>query len=304
MSTDLRPTVDGYPLDVGQETFGELRRTSADSPPEVIRARIAEDGYVYLPGFFYRPDVLEVRRELIARLVRLKIARDGDPLAAHLADGGADKVRDLDNFRELARGNEPLTNLLYRGRLIEFWTAVLGGEVRHFDFTWIRATPPGMGTPAHTDVVFMGRGTRNLYTCWVPYGDIPPQLGGLAILEGGHRQRRVLDEYVHHDVDTYCENLGEVAHDGFAHEQPLLETDAARLRQEFGGRWLTTSYRAGDLLAFGMTTAHVGIDNATDDELRLSSDSRYQLASEDIDERWIGAEPVGHGAAAKKGIIC
>ena len=78
----------------------------------------------------------------------------------------------------------------------------------------------------------------------------------------------------------------------------------ARLRDRLGGRWLTTSYRAGDVVIFGMFTPHVGVDNTTDDRLRLSSDSRYQLASEDADERWIGPDPVGHGPNAKRGMIC
>jgi hypothetical protein len=37
---------------------------------------------------------------------------------------------------------------------------------------------------------------------------------------------------------------------------------------------------------------------------RLSSDSRYQLATEPADERWIGEHPIAHGAAGKKGEIC
>jgi hypothetical protein len=52
-----------------------------------------------------------------------------------------------------------------------------------------------------------------------------------------------------------------------------------------------------------MYTAHGALDNRTD-RLRLSSDSRYQLASEPIDERWVGPDPVGHQAAGKRGIVC
>jgi len=31
------------------------------------------------------------------------------------------------------------------------------------------------------------------------------------------------------------------------------------------------------------------------DRLRISTDTRYQLASEPADERWSGEEPIGHG---------
>lgn len=40
------------------------------------------------------------------------------------------------------------------------------------------------------------------------------------------------------------------------------------------------------------------------DALRLSTDTRYQLASEPVDERWIGENPIAHGLDAKKGMIC
>ena len=33
-------------------------------------------------------------------------------------------------------------------------------------------------------------------------------------------------------------------------------------------------------------------------------DSRYQLSSEPIDERWVGERPDGHGPGGKKAMIC
>ena len=76
-----------------------------------------------------------------------------------------------------------------------------------------------------------------------------------------------------------------------------------KLRNDLGGRWLTAEkYEAGDVLIFGMFTVHESLDNATD-RIRLSTDTRYQLASEPIDERWVGAVP-GHSEAGKRGKIC
>jgi hypothetical protein len=59
----------------------------------------------------------------------------------------------------------------------------------------------------------------------------------------------------------------------------------------------------GDLMAFNMFLVHGSTDNRTD-RIRLSSDSRYQLASEPVDERWIGENPIAHGPAGKRGMIC
>ena len=51
----------------------------------------------------------------------------------------------------------------------------------------------------------------------------------------------------------------------------------------------------GDALLFGMYTMHGSLTNTTN-RYRLSCDTRYQLASEPADERWIGAKPKGHYA--------
>ena len=47
---------------------------------------------------------------------------------------------------------------------------------------------------------------------------------------------------------------------------------------------------------FGMFTLHCSLDNRSpENRIRLSTDTRYQLASEPADERWIGDEPFGNG---------
>jgi len=56
-------------------------------------------------------------------------------------------------------------------------------------------------------------------------------------------------------------------------------------------------------LIFDMYLVHGGLDNRSQ-RFRLSSDSRYQLASEPVDERWVGADPPGHGPNSKRGKIC
>jgi ectoine hydroxylase-related dioxygenase (phytanoyl-CoA dioxygenase family) len=208
---------------------------------------------------------------------------------------------------DLAHDNEPLHRLLYSGRIMRLYERLLGGPVRHYDFTWMRAVSPGRFTRPHGDIVFMGRGTHDLYTAWVPLGDIPLLMGGLMVLEASHRLRPIRDEYAKRDVDTYCENVpGQKEHalttgwlwDGTISDNPR------RLRHDLGGRWLTApSYRMGDLLTFTSYTLHASLDNHTD-RIRLSSDSRYQLAGAPVDERWIGEAPVGHGPAGKRGLIC
>ena len=54
---------------------------------------------------------------------------------------------------------------------------------------------------AITTIVYMGRGTQNLYTLWTPLGDVPPyHKGPLAILQGSHHIQRLKDTYGRMDV--------------------------------------------------------------------------------------------------------
>jgi ectoine hydroxylase-related dioxygenase (phytanoyl-CoA dioxygenase family) len=198
-------------------------------------------------------------------------------------------------------------SLLYSGRIPEFYRGLYGEEIRHYDFTWLRAIGPGKGTNPHCDLPYMGRGTHRHMTCWVPYGDISFQLGGLMVLEGSHKRMDLLEHYIYRDVDAFCENKpkeAEAAKAGKWAFTGTLSHNPPIVRNKFGGRWLTAEFQAGDFITFGMFLVHASLDNRTENLLRISSDSRYQRASEPIDERWIGLNPPGHSSAGKRGRIC
>ena len=191
---------------------------------------------------------------------------------------------------------------------MEFWTRFFGEPVRHFDFTWFRSVAPGSGTPPHCDSVYMNRGTLDLYTAWTPIGDVPLEVGGLIVLEKSHQHARLRAGYSTKDVDKFCSNRvgdGYTGMGGGGNITPSgwLSKNPRKLRENLGGRWLTADFRAGDLLCFSIFTVHASLDNHSE-QIRLSSDSRYQKASEPADERWIGKNPIGHGPNAKIGMIC
>ena len=300
----------GQPLETGSQRMGELR-SSVDVLHDTgtLQDRFRRDGYLYLPGLLDR-DLLEA-----ARLAMLqKLSKDGylDPnYPVHMGVAKGDTAPTAVSMKDLARDNAPLTQLLYSGAMIDFYERFLGGPVRHFDFTWCRVKPSGQdaATRPHYDIVYMGRGTKNLFTSWTPLGDVPKRMGGLMILENSHRQEEIKSTYGQLDVDVYCTNYDDAKAiesgeklwqrpDGGAYAE-----DAIALRRELDGRWLTADYQLGDLLIFGMYTMHASMDNLTD-RLRLSTDTRYQLASEPVDERWIGEDPIAHGPEAKQGMIC
>jgi ectoine hydroxylase-related dioxygenase (phytanoyl-CoA dioxygenase family) len=208
---------------------------------------------------------------------------------------------------DLAKDNHALQHVIHGSKLRSFYEVFFGEAVLHFDFTWIRAVGPGHGTHPHCDLVYMGRGTHDLLTCWIPYGDVPLDLGGLIVLEDSHRKSDRIRTYLEVDVDTYCSNRPDQVKKALEEERwshpGRLSTNPETLRQKLGGRWLTADWKAGDFITFKMNTVHASLDNQTD-RIRLSSDTRYQRASEPADERWIGANPPGHSRAGKRGRIC
>jgi ectoine hydroxylase-related dioxygenase (phytanoyl-CoA dioxygenase family) len=144
----------------------------------------------------------------------------------------------------------------------------------------------------------MGRGTHDVMTAWIPYGDVSLELGGLMMLEKSHLQQKRLRNYLEMDVDTFCANRGP-----YKHNSGLLTSNPVSLREKLGGRWLTTAFQMGDLLTFGMKTVHGSLDNSTK-SYRLSTDTRYQLASEPIDERWVGPNTEEYGEKNRIGKVC
>jgi hypothetical protein len=77
-----------------------------------------------------------------------------------------------------------------------------------------------------------------------------------------------------------------------------FSNDPIKLVDTFGGQWRTSEFRAGDVLIFGMFTMHGSLNN-TSNRFRLSSDTRYQLKGEPVDDRWIGRKPKAHYAWTK-----
>lgn len=272
---------------------------------EALRQHAAATGYVYLPGYFEREDVLNARRIMTAKLARLGAIKPGTDPMDSIYNPGSEVGFSGGRVEAMFDEWEPIHNLLYAGRMMDFFRLFLGGPVLHYDYTWNRQVKPGPSTYIHSDVVYMGRGTHRLYTAWVPIGDATFDMGGLLLLEGSNQHQGLQKGYWKSDVDSFCENRPGKKDAWAKGQEGWLKGSAAQLRKSLGiqGRWLTANYRAGDLVVFDVYTVHGGTDNHSD-RIRLSTDSRYQLAHEAVDERWIGENPAGHGPGGKRGRIC
>lgn len=295
----------GVELDPAPDKFGFLRETlpgTANLP--TLRQRMEDDGYLFMREFWPRAQVQAVRDSITAQLERLGFLRAGFPREEARCIPGREVGRAMGH--PLDQNDPVLRELVFGDRMLGFFGDFLGGPARHFDFIWFRTKGTGLGSAIHCDLVYMGRGTKRLYTAWVPIGDISLSLGGLLVLEESHKKADELKAYLSRDVDDYCTNRDDAADyaSGKKWWDGTLSKNPRALQESLGGRWLTApEFRMGDALLFNMTLVHGSLDNQTD-RVRISTDTRYQLESEPVDERWIGDRPAGHTSAMKKGRVC
>jgi ectoine hydroxylase-related dioxygenase (phytanoyl-CoA dioxygenase family) len=240
-----------------------------------LRQRMENDGYLLIRGLHDREQVLRARKSILEKMDRTgKIARDTLLEEGVIADGS----------RSIFMGgtNEDLPellNVLNGEHVMRFFDDFLREKSLTYQYKWLRAVGKGDFTGAHYDIVYMGRGTQHVYTVWSPIGDVPLEMGGLAMCLGSHRFEELKRSYGSKDSDR----------DGIGHytDDPLVITE------KFGGKWATTAFQAGDVLIFGMYLLHCSLENTTN-QYRISVDARYQSVNDMVDERWSGKKPRGH----------
>ncbi len=272
-------TMGGTDLELGTAQLGELRDSTADQHAfATLRARLAEDGYLLLRGLHDPEQVQAARRMLLENLRQNGQLAPDAPLDEGRAAAGARGA--FVGGRKAISHHPDFLKVVESPRLMAWFSDLFDSPSLTFDYKWVRAVGPGANTNAHFDVVYMGRGTRELLTCWTPLGDVDYSSGPLAILGDSPRLDRVRETYGQLDVDR-------------DQAEGHFSRDPLELLEHFGGRWLTTEFKLGDALVFGMYTMHGSLNNQTN-RFRLSCDTRYQRADQPVDERWVGDEPLAH----------
>jgi hypothetical protein len=220
-----------------------------------LAARMARDGYLYLPGLLPLDVVARVQLEVAA------VARDAGWLRQHtpLADAVADprgfcvdpEPRYLEVLRRINR-IEGYHALKHHPQLMGFFERMLGAPVFPHPRVLMRnifPSQPEYTTKAHQDYPNV-QGTTEVYTAWIPLIDCPPELGGLQVARGSH-------------------TLG-VLEFGIGNGAGGIE-----ILDPLEGRWAGGPMRVGDVLVFHSLTAHKGIENRSA-RLRMSIDCRFQ----------------------------
>lgn len=271
-------------LEMGGKYLTELRDSNDIlEDTEALRKRLQEEGYLLIRGFHNRDEVLAARMEFLKSLQAAGKVDPDSPLEEGVIgpeNKGGMWGKSADDLQEEF---PHFLNVVNSPKVFAFFERLLGGPAMTYDYKWPRAIAKGGNTGAHYDIVYMGRGTKDVYTMWTPFSDIPLELGTLAMLLGSQSYEKIKRTYGQMDVDR--DNVAT----GWFSDDPVEIVDA------YGGQWATTPFEAGDAIIFGMFMMHASLNNTTN-RFRISADTRYQLASEPVDERWIGKKPKGHYA--------
>lgn len=268
-------------LELGGKYLGWLRESNDIlSNPAALHARMEEEGYLLLRGLHDPEKVLAARKAILENLDANGQVDHRYPLMEGVVAEGA-RGAFLGGSKALTR-TPVFLNMVESPEIMGFFAHFLQGDVLTFDYKWLRVVGPGDFTGAHYDVVYMGRGTLNLYTVWTPIGEVTLDMGPLAILVGSHRFEKIKETYGKMDVDR-------------DHVEGWFTNDPVEMVDRYGGRWATSEFKAGDVIVFGMFTMHASLNNVSN-RYRISCDTRYQRADEPVDERWIGENPPAHYA--------
>ena len=270
--------------------WGELRDSSGVlGDLSELQRRAEEDGYIFVRGLLDRNTVARAREEI---LLKYAIVGEIDTSEHPASDGilrSQSYVREI-NLEALVaslRSGYWYESVVLNQSLLDLYASIFGEPAEPFAYRWPRMMRQGEGCGIHADIPYIGRGTKTVWTSWIPIGDVPLDNGPLIILENSHRNEKLLDYF---GRDAAKEKIG------------WLDRDPAGLQEKIGGRWLSTDFEMGDVLCFSGYIVHGALDNnSSARRCRLSSDTRYQPSSHAKDARWFGDVSNPYGNDYEKG---
>lgn len=235
--------------------------------PDALRERFDEDSYLYFKDVLDRDKVIELRKRMLRTLAdrgwirKAPYLMRGVALAPPVREGDEDFFAAYDDVQRL----EEFHTFAHDEALVGIMRQVLGESAFPHPLKIARLGFPAhyeVSTPPHQDYP-NNQGTLNLTAAWIPVGDCPTELGGLAVLRGSH----------HHGLLNLDTDLGA------GNRKAVLPE---KLLEDY--RWVTTDYSAGDVLLFRALTVHAALHNTSEFFMRLSVDFRYQLEGEELTE--------------------
>src|SRR3984893_841462 len=229
---------------------------------QALRGRIATDGYVFMRGLLELGVVRAGGRAGPRCLQRAGWTQLGpDPvMAGPQLPVRAVKMRDAfcdAGYRQIL-ADAGFNMLPFVSPLADLMGQILGPAGFCYPMKLPRIVYPSSVVPhqpgnvVHKDY----RSVQDMFTCWVPLGDVPQTLGGPPTQPGSQGTSGV-------------------------HHRPLDRLEPG---------WLTTDYEPGDVLVFHCLTTHAALANRAD-RMRFSAEYRWQLGDQPAPRRVILGPP-------------
>ena len=226
-----------------------------------LQKRMERDGYLFISGLLPADTVERLRlKQLGIGLEEGWVSADA-PLEDGVADlNGFGVEPEPEYMRVIGRMTslQEFYALVQHPNLIGMFERMFGESVLPHAKVIGRCLFPqreAFTTPPHQDYVFI-RGTAETYTAWIPLQDLPPEMGGLQIAAGSHKN-------------------------GIYDYKPALGAGGMGINEPLQDSWVNNPFKQGDALIFHSMVVHKGVP-CTGERLRLSIDARYQRLSEPI----------------------
>ena len=231
-----------------------------ENGPE-LRRRMERDGYLFIRGLVPAQALEALRLQMLHLARQGGWVQEGTPIEEALADLRGFSLEPEPAYLRVYGRMYLLPEfhaLQHHPSLLRFFARLLEGPVLPHPRLIGRIIFPqkeAFTSPAHQDFIPI-QGTPDTYTAWIPLGPLPPEMGGLEVAQGSHRQ-------------------------GVYDFQPALGAGGLEILEPFEGKWRGGPFAQGDVLFFHSLTAHRGAPNSSR-SLRLSLDARYQRADQPI----------------------
>ena len=289
MIQDIALVADGRALSRAPDRLGSLNATDPGIGMTAIRQLYEEQGYVWLKGLLGRSDVIDLRGWVFSHLASTGLTVPGsDPALGLAAPDGFDREQGDRRLMALVR-SAAFEGFCVQPRLARVMDEFLGGLSYLHKRKILRFTRPGTATvtPAHYDLVYLRGGSSRVVTAWIPIGDTPAGMGGLAYLEGSHAAGAAMEARFQKDGADLPPEERISAYNRHMTEGGWVSKDLPALADRLRARWLVADYQAGDVVLHSPFMIHASTTNQdAGGRIRLSTDIRFQNVDDEIDARW------------------
>lgn len=279
----------GHTLSTVPERLGRLQPSDPARPIEELREQFHAQGYLWLKGILDRQQVIEFRGRYFETFRDTNLLAPGSDASDGIYSGEQLHAPTIQCLMMWFVRSAAYESFCLQPTIWKFYERFLGETVYLHKRKIIRHKRSGdtNATAAHYDLIYLRGGTDQVCSSWIPIGDTSIEMGGLTYLEGSDVWGRQMEaEFTRTNADLAPEERINAYNKNMSADGGLTK-NLPELADKINGRWLVADYEAGDMLIHSSYMIHAAYENRDpNNRMRLSTDIRYQLLRNEIDQRW------------------